>query len=60
MEFDPSNLERALFSEQALKLAVVEMYLQGVSTRKVTGVMRQLWDQDVASTQVSRAAQVAG
>ena len=33
--FYPSALERGVRSEWALKLAVAEMYVQGVSTRKV-------------------------
>ena len=36
-------------SERALKLAVAEMYLQGVSTRKVTAVMEQLCGLEVTS-----------
>jgi transposase-like protein len=36
--FYPTALERGTRSERALKLAVPEMYLQGVSTRKVTAV----------------------
>ena len=43
-----------LFNE-ALKLAVAEMYLQGVSTRKVTAVMEELCGFEVTSMQVSRA-----
>ena len=35
VEFYPSSLERGVRSERALKLAVAEMYVQGVSTRKV-------------------------
>ena len=42
IEFYPTALERGVRSERALKLAVAEMYLQGVSTRKVTAVMEQL------------------
>jgi transposase-like protein len=38
-----------------LKLAVAEMYVQGVSTRKVTEVMQQLCGLEVCSTDVSRA-----
>lgn len=34
VEFYPSALERGTRSERALALAVAEMYLQGVSTRK--------------------------
>jgi transposase-like protein len=39
--FYPSALERGVRSERALKLAIAEMYVQGVSTRKVTEVMRE-------------------
>jgi transposase-like protein len=55
--FYPSSLERGQRSERALKLAVAEMYLQGVSTRKVTAVMEELCGLDVTSMQVSRAVQ---
>ena len=58
MEFYPSALEKGVRSERALKLAIAEMYVQGVSTRKVTEVMRQLCGLDVSSTQVSRATQL--
>ncbi|MCP3892589.1 MAG: hypothetical protein GY702_27495 [Desulfobulbaceae bacterium] len=34
-EFNPQSLERGLRSERALKVALAEMYVQGVSTRKV-------------------------
>jgi transposase-like protein len=51
----PQSLERGLRSERALKLAVAEMYVQGVSTRKVTEVMEQLCGLEVSSAQVSRA-----
>jgi transposase-like protein len=55
--FYPTALERGTRSERALKLAVAEMYLQGVSTRKVTAVMEQLCGSEVTSMQVSRAVQ---
>lgn len=55
--FYPSSLERGQRSERALKLAVAEMYLQGVSTRKVTAVMEELCGLNVTSMQVSRAVQ---
>jgi transposase-like protein len=55
IDFYPSSLERGTRSERALKLAVAEMYLQGVSTRKVTAVMEQLCGDKVTSMQVSRA-----
>jgi transposase-like protein len=57
VEFYPSSLERGTRSERALALAVAEMYLQGVSTRKVTAVMEQLCGREVTSMQVSRAVQ---
>ena len=55
VEFYPSALEKGVRSERALKLAIAEMYVQGVSTRKVTEVMQQLCGLDVSSSQVSRA-----
>jgi putative transposase len=58
VQFYPSALERGVRSERALKLAVAEMYVQGVSTRKVTEVMQQLCGLEVSSTQVSRATQL--
>lgn len=58
VEFYPKSLERGVRSERALKLAVAEMYVQGVSTRKVTEVTQELCGLDVSSSQVSRAAQL--
>lgn len=54
--FYPRALEKGLRSERALKLAIAEMYVQGVSTRKVVEVTRELCGLDVSSTQVSRCA----
>jgi transposase-like protein len=54
--FYPQSLERGVRSERALKLAVAEMYVQGVSTRKVAEITKQLCGLDVSSSQVSRAA----
>ena len=54
--FYPQSLEKGLRSERALKLALAEMYVQGVSTRKVTAITEQLCGVSVSSTQVSRAA----
>jgi transposase-like protein len=53
--FYPTALERGTRSERALALAVAEMYLQGVSTRKVSAVMEELCGREVTSMQVSRA-----
>jgi putative transposase len=58
VEFYPSALEKGLRSERALKLAVAEMYVQGVSTRKVAAITEQLCGLEVTSSQVSRAAAV--
>ena len=56
VEFYPSALERGERSERALKLAVAEMYVQGVSTRKVAAITQELCGLDISSSQVSRAA----
>ena len=53
--FYPQALEKGLRSERALKLALAEMYIQGVSTRKVAAITQQLCGFDVSSSQVSRA-----
>jgi transposase-like protein len=58
VEFYPSALERGVRSERALKCAIAEMYVQGVSTRKVTEVMQELCGLEVSSTQVSRATRL--
>jgi len=54
--FYPRSLERGLRSERALKLAIAEMYVQGVSTRRVTEITRELCGLEVTSSEVSRAA----
>lgn len=58
LDFYPSTLERGERSERALKLAVAEMYVQGVSTRKVAAITEELCGFEVSSSQVSRAAQL--
>jgi putative transposase len=55
--FYPSALEKGLRSERALKLALAEMYVQGVSTRKVAAITEKLCGLEVTTAQVSRAAQ---
>ena len=54
--FYPQRLEKGLRSERALKVALAEMYVQGVSTRKVAAITEQLCGFAVTSSQVSRAA----
>lgn len=56
--FYPSALEKGSRTEQAVNLACAEMYVQGVSTRKVITVLQSLLGPEVAisSAQVSKAA----
>lgn len=54
--FYPSVLEKGLRSERALKLAIAEMYVQGVSTRRVKKITEELCGLDISSADVSRAA----
>ena len=54
--FYPSALQRGERSERALKVALAEMYVQGVSTRKVKAIVEELCGSEVSSTQVSRCA----
>ena len=54
--FYPQSLEKGLRSERALKLAIAEMYVTGVSTRKVAQITQELCGFDVNSSQVSRAS----
>jgi transposase-like protein len=58
VEFYPSALEKGIRSEKALKLAMAEMYIQGVSTRKVTSVLKKLCGLEISSTQVSNASKL--
>jgi len=55
-EFYPSSLEKGLRSERALKVAIAEMYVQGVSTRRVAAVVEKLCGTEISSAMVSRAA----
>lgn len=56
VDFYPSSLEKGSRSERALKLAVAEMYVKGISTRRVTEVLEKMCGLQISSTQVSRAA----
>ena len=60
LRFYPKSLERGCRSEKALKLAIAEMYVMGVSTRKVTEITEQLCGLEISATQVSRVAGDAG
>ncbi|HPM46193.1 MAG TPA: IS256 family transposase [bacterium] len=58
IEFYPSALEKGLRSERALKIVMAEMYVQGVTTRKVRKVFEKLCGVEVTSMEVSRAAKL--
>lgn len=58
MEFYPNCLEKGCRSERALKLAIAEMYVMGVSSRKVTEITKELCGLDITSGQVSRLAKL--
>ena len=53
--FYPRSLERGARSDRALRMAVAEMYVKGVSTRKVQAIFSELCDVDITADQVSRA-----
>lgn len=57
-DFYPSSLERGEKVEQALKLALAEAYVQGVSTRRMKEVTEKLCGTEISSTQVSRLSGV--
>ena len=54
--FYPDAFEKGLRSERALTLTLAEMYVQGVSTRRVQRVIEQMCGTAISSSQVSRAA----
>ncbi len=56
--FYPKALEKGIRSERALKLALAEMYIHGVSTRRVTKITEQLCGLEVTSMDVSRATKL--
>ena len=54
--FYPEALEKGLRSERALTLTMAEMYVQGVSTRKVSAILEKLCGSQVSSSTVSQAS----
>ena len=54
-DFYPSFLEKGLRSERALIAAMAEMYVTGVSTRKVQNIIEEMCGFGVTSSDVSRA-----
>lgn len=49
-DFYPASLEKGIRSERALKLAIAEMYVQGVSTRRVAAITEAMCGVTVSST----------
>jgi putative transposase len=58
LSFYPKCLEKGERSEKAIKLAVAEMYVNGVSTRRVTAITEELCGLEISSTQVSRCSKL--
>ncbi len=56
VSFYPSALERGIRSERALKVAIGEMYVNGISTRRVTKVVEEMRGLQISSSDVSRAS----
>ena len=57
-DFYPSIIEKGIRSERALKLALAEMYIQGVSTRKVEKITKIICGLSFTSAEVSRATKM--
>jgi transposase-like protein len=58
INFYPQCLEKGERSERALKLAIAEMYVQGVSTRRIAPIAEELCGFELSSTQVSRLSAI--
>ena len=54
-DFYPDALEKGIRSERALTMTLAEMYIQGVSTRRVAKITEKLCGTQINSSQVSRA-----
>ena len=54
LKFYPRSIERGTRSEKALKTVVAQMYIEGISTRRVQDITEKLCGYEVSSTQVSR------
>lgn len=55
--FYPNSLEEGVRSERVLLLTLAEMYMQGISTRKVSAITERLCGTQISASQVSRTAQ---
>ena len=56
VSFYPSALTKGPQTDRALNLAIAEMYIQGVSTRKVEPILAKLVGHGISSSSVSKAA----
>ena len=54
ISFYPQALEKGVRSEKALKAALAQMYIEGVSTRRVESILEKLCGLEVSASQVSR------
>lgn len=54
VSFYPSCVEKGLSSERALMAAMAEMYINGLSTRKVEKVLSEMCGLEISSSEVSR------
>jgi transposase-like protein len=55
-DFYPNCLDKGLRSERALSIALSEMYINGVSTRKVTNIVEQMCGFEVSAQMASNAS----
>jgi putative transposase len=52
--FYPSALEKRVRSERALLISLAEMYVRGISTRRVSGLLEKMCGTEISSSTVSR------
>ncbi len=57
-DFYPSCLERGMRSQRAIHIAMAEMYIHGVATRKVRDILEKMCGLEVTAMQVSRATKL--
>jgi transposase-like protein len=55
-DFYPNCLEKGLRSEKAFNIALAKMYVEGVSTRKVSSIIEDMCGFEVSSQMVSNAS----
>ena len=51
-------LKKCMRSKRVLIFTIAELYVQGVSTRKISAIIKQLYGTGVTSSQVSRVAEL--